>query len=151
MNNICPTCFKLFTSRSDISTTPCGHVFHTHCIEEELETGQNYCSQCKKPCTLAQIIKLYFSLSESENNLLNKLEEENLKLKEDFLRSEGEKLKSQEENLALLKHIDDLNSNWNTIKKALQDDCKDFKNRAIEAENRVFQGITFPWEAPKVR
>ena len=77
MNSACSTCLESFTSRSDISTTPCGHVFHTHCIEEWLENGQNHCPQCRKDCTHNQIIKLYFYESELEDNMIRELEEEN--------------------------------------------------------------------------
>ena len=88
MNAGCSTCMGSFTTISDISTTPCGHVFHTRCIEEWLENGQNRCSQCREGCTSAQIIKLYFSESESENNLFKELKEENQKLKEEVNESQ---------------------------------------------------------------
>ena len=130
-----------FTSRCNISTTPCGHVFHTFCIENWLSNGRNRCSQCRRICTKDQITKLYFSEASSENNLILELEEENLKLREDaneskrqVLKLEEEKLKwqqeklklkqtqlrSQEENVRLSKHIDDLRSKWNEEKKTLK-------------------------------
>ena len=61
MNTACSTCLEVFTSKSDISTTPCGHVFHTNCITKWLENGQNPCSECRKECSANEIIKLYFS------------------------------------------------------------------------------------------
>ena len=51
MNISCSICLHFFNSRSDISTTPCGHVFHTKCIEKWFENGENICSQCRKPST----------------------------------------------------------------------------------------------------
>lgn len=110
MNIACSTCLESFTSRSDVSTTLCGHVFHTKCIKTWLENGDKNCSQCRAPCV--QIIKLYFSEDESglqENNSLIELEEENLKLRRESREAKGEKIdladklnKLEMENLKLL-------------------------------------------------
>ena len=32
MSSSCSICLESFTARSDLSATPCGHVFHTDCI-----------------------------------------------------------------------------------------------------------------------
>ena len=108
MNTACSTCLEPFNSRSDISTTPCGHVFHTDCIQKWLENGQNVCPQCRKDCTKKQTIKLYFSESELEHDLIMDLDEMNQKLQKEVNESksvelvtkfqiEEEKLKLQEE------------------------------------------------------
>ena len=81
----CSTCLELFTSRCDVSTTPCGHAFHTNCVTQWLGTKQNNCPQCRKYCTLGQIRKLYFSEVEKEDqsdlvNDFNELLDENEKL-----------------------------------------------------------------------
>ena len=84
MNIACSTCLESFTSGSDISATPCGHVFHTSCITRWL-TRNNDCSQCRKDCDIRQIIKLYFSESQSaleEQITINDLEQKCLKLEE---------------------------------------------------------------------
>ena len=148
MNSACSTCLESFTSRSNISTIPCGHVFHTFCLENWFNNNNNRCSQCRTKCTRDQIIKLYFSEATSENNLITDLEEENLKLKEDTnesqrqvlkleeeklkleqenlnlkkekLKEKREKLASQEENVRLKKHIDSLTSKWKQEKKTLK-------------------------------
>ena len=110
MNSSCSTCLESFNLRSDVSTTPCGHVFHTDCIEKWLQSGKNQCPQCRKPCEQNRLIKLYFSESESENDLVRELEETIWKLQEniDELKSvqlavnferEEEKLKFQGEKL----------------------------------------------------
>ena len=82
MNIGCSTCLEPFDSRSNISTTPCGHVFHTECLKTWLDNGQNLCTQCRKPCTKEKIIKLFFSESEEENSLVTELLAANRKLKE---------------------------------------------------------------------
>ena len=42
MNIICSTCMEGFKSNSDISSTMCGHVFHTQCITKWLDTAYSY-------------------------------------------------------------------------------------------------------------
>jgi DNA repair exonuclease SbcCD ATPase subunit len=93
MNIACSTCLESFTSGCDISTTPCGHVFHTGCITRWLDGNIN-CSQCRKDCEISQIIKLYFSESQSsleEQIGINYLEQKRLQLEEEKLRLEEEK------------------------------------------------------------
>ena len=101
MNLACSSCMELFTSRTNISTIPCGHVFHTNCIKSWLQTGQSNCPQCRKDCTQNQIIKLYFEEKETENNLFIKSEQKNqlLKPEDDEAKLKFSKLKDEELNL----------------------------------------------------
>ena len=101
MNTACSTCLESFTARSDISTTMCGHVFHTGCIEKWQQNGKNQCPQCRKTLGNNQIIKLYFSESESENNLIMELEEANQNLQKEANESQSKRLKFQNENLKI--------------------------------------------------
>ena len=81
MNSIgCSTCMESFTSKCDVSTTPCAHVFHTNCITQWLGTGQKNCPECRKYCTLEGIRKLYFS-EVDQSDLVNELLQENEKLR----------------------------------------------------------------------
>ena len=84
INIACSTCLESFTSGCDISTTPCGHVFHTGCITRWLNVNTD-CSHCRKGCELRQLIKLFFSESQSaieESMKINMLEQKSLKLEE---------------------------------------------------------------------
>ena len=86
INITCSTCLESFTSGCDISTTPCGHVFHTGCITRWLD-GNNNCSQCRKDCEIGQIIKLYFSESQSaieEQITINRLEQKSLQMEDEI-------------------------------------------------------------------
>ena len=90
MNINCSTCLESFTSGCDISTTPCGHVFHTGCITRWLNQN-DHCSQCREVCEIRQIIKLYFSESQcaiEENITINDLEQKSIKLEEKSLKCE---------------------------------------------------------------
>ena len=117
MNSACSTCLESFTSRSDISTIICGHVFHTDCIGKWLQSGRDNCPQCRKSLMGHPTIKLYFSESQTDNGLVKELEEtiqklqdENKVLQEDANESKSleltanyelaeQKLKFQEANL----------------------------------------------------
>ena len=48
-----------------------------------MQNGQNNCSQCRKACRKDQIIKLYFSESELEYNLISEMEEANKKIQKE--------------------------------------------------------------------
>ena len=107
MNIACSTCLESFTSGCDISTTPCGHVFHTGCITRWLD-GNSNCSQCRKDCEISQIIKLYFSESQSaleEQITINDLEQKRLRLEEEKLRLEEDKQNKNIQLTAMKKHV----------------------------------------------
>ena len=104
MNIACSICLESFMQRSDISTTLCGHVFHTNCIQRWLQNGRKICSQCRKGCK--QTIKLYFSENESDlqdHNTLIAVEKENIKLRKENLelRTENQIQDLLRENLKL--------------------------------------------------
>ena len=159
MNIACSICLELFDSRSDISTTPCGHVFHTDCIKNWMESGQNNCSQCRKGFSPNQIIKLYFSERESENDIVVELTEANRKLQEDAILAESKCLKIQKENLKiqeeklklkdekrkLLYHFDDLNLNSKNIEMALREKNENLK----KMEEKVSQLEWYEWNRKK--
>ena len=84
MNIACSKCARSFTWECDISTTPCGHVFHTDCIEWSNETTD--CYHCQKACEIGQIIKLSFteSISAIEEQIsINDLERKSIELDEE--------------------------------------------------------------------
>ena len=87
MNIACSTCLELFTTECDVSTTPCGHVFHTGCITRWLNENAD-CFQCHKTCEIRQIIKLCFTESQSaieEQIAILDLEQKSLELEEKSL------------------------------------------------------------------
>ena len=69
----CPICLEVFTENSEVSSTPCGHLFHSHCLTRSIETN-NTCPQCRKSCAeRVQVHRVYLS-SESEDNVWSKRE-----------------------------------------------------------------------------
>ena len=86
MNISCSKCARSFTWECDISTTPCGHVFHTGCIEWLNESTD--CYQCQKACEIQQMIKLNFAESQSaikEQISINDLEQKSIELEKKSL------------------------------------------------------------------
>ena len=42
----CSTCLELLTPSDNLVCTPCGHVFHVHCVMQWFESKKN-CPQCR--------------------------------------------------------------------------------------------------------
>ena len=133
MNSACSICMETFSPRSDISTTPCGHVFHTNCIEKWLDgrnpggTTRNHCSQCRKNCTKTEIIKLYPSGNASENNLVEELLEKIKKLEEEANTAQRQCLVLKQDKL-----------NWQgeklALQKALKQEKLNFRKEKLESK-----------------
>ena len=51
MKIICLICLDKFTEKSNVSSTPCGHLFHSNCISKSLVTTKNECPQCRADCS----------------------------------------------------------------------------------------------------
>ena len=61
MNVNCSTCLELLTPSADLSSAPCGHIFHSHCIIQWLETGKSNCPQCRAKCVEKQLRRVFFT------------------------------------------------------------------------------------------
>lgn len=62
----CSTCMEPLMANGDNSTTLCGHVFHTDCINRWFQKGQLNCPQCRNATTVHGLIKTHFSEAEEE-------------------------------------------------------------------------------------
>ena len=103
MDVTCAICLDLFTTRCDVSTSQCGHVFHARCITRWLQTaGKNKCPLCQSDYT--RNIKLFFSKTEIKENYpkFNKYLAQKLENELKSYRSELEdfKFKTKQEFLA---------------------------------------------------
>ena len=61
MNVNCSTCLELLTPSDDLSSAPCGHIFHSYCIIQWLETGKSNCPQCRSKCFERQLRRVFFT------------------------------------------------------------------------------------------
>ena len=61
----CSTCLECFFPSSDVSTTPCGHLFHTKCIKKWFQANdKKTCPHCRTDVKSNEIRKVYFSAAE---------------------------------------------------------------------------------------
>ena len=56
----CSTCLELLIPGDDLTSTPCGHVFHLACVLQWLETKQN-CPQCRQPAKEWKLRKIFLA------------------------------------------------------------------------------------------
>ena len=115
MNIACPTCLEIFTSKCDISTIRCGHVFHSECLKKWLERN-NSCPQCRKSCRYSPIIKLYFSENETDSETNNKSIEN---MKKNVLQLEKDYKISQDLVQNLKENVDRAENREKLLKKQL--------------------------------
>ena len=85
MDISCSICIEPFKSNCEVSTTKCGHVFHTKCITYWFRNGQNKiyaenldqsakqsvnnCPKCRKKCSEDEFIKTYFDMETKTTSL----------------------------------------------------------------------------------
>ena len=62
MDISCSICIEPFKSNCEVSTTKCGHVFHTKCITFWFQNAQNNCPKCRQLCQNNDFIKTYFDM-----------------------------------------------------------------------------------------
>jgi len=140
MNVNCSTCLELLTPSCELSSAPCGHVFHSNCISTWLQTGKDNCPQCRSKCKFNQLRRIYFtegieSTDELDANFLqNRLDSLTFQLR----CSETEKKKYEEKyneltahKLAMKEEIKDLEKKLRNTK----DDASSYRNQV-----KILQG-----------
>lgn len=58
-------CVDIIVQGQEVSATPCGHTFHTHCIIEWIKVSKT-CPQCRTKATPKTLIKLFFETLNSQ-------------------------------------------------------------------------------------
>jgi len=143
MNVNCSTCLDLLTPSCELSSAPCGHVFHSNCIATWLETGKGTCPQCRSKCTNKQLRRIYFtegvdaSSQLDSNALQNKLDSLTFQVR----CAETEKKKLQEQVNELAAHKLAVKDDFKALEqkyKNSKDDCASFKNQVkiLQGENQ---------------
>ena len=61
----CSTCLELLTPGDDLTSTPCGHVFHMACVVQWFETKKN-CPQCRHSANERNLRKIYLAEVDGE-------------------------------------------------------------------------------------
>ena len=133
------------TPSDDLSSVPCGHVFHSTCILQWLETGKNNCPQCRTKCRENQLRRIYFtegvdtSTQSDANTLQNRIdsitfqlrcsdtEKRNLKEKVDELTAKNVGLKEEYKSVE-------------TKYKTQRDDASNFRNQIKLLQGEIEKG-----------
>jgi hypothetical protein len=63
----CSICFDPIDAESQVVSTPCGHVFHSNCMETWIAQGKQNCPQCRKVCERQNIRPIFLPFSDQEN------------------------------------------------------------------------------------
>jgi len=141
MNVNCSTCLELLTPSCELSSAPCGHVFHSNCIATWLETGKDNCPQCRTKCKINQLRRIYFTegVDASQNELdTNALQNRLDSLTFQVRCSDTEKKKLQDQVNELMAHKIGVKEEFKTLEKkynAVKDDCASFRNQV-----KILQG-----------
>ena len=150
----CSTCLELLSPSADLSSAPCGHVFHTTCILQWLETGKNNCPQCRTKCRENQLRRIYFTegvdvASDIDANYLQQqLDSMTFQLR--CAKSEKEKLQeslndTSAKNIGLKEEYRDLDIRFKEAQESMKyakEQVKQFskeKKKASDAQKRVSQ------------
>ena len=64
MDITCAICLESFTSNCEVSSTPCGHLFHSKCLSRAISRTQNTCPTCRTDCG-EKIRKVYLQSASS--------------------------------------------------------------------------------------
>ena len=131
MNIVCSTCLEPITLKCSTSTTPCGHLFHTKCIEEWLHTDkwanvtkgiQKSCPQCRSNCDF--LVKLYFTQDVEVESKIDFLETKSENLQKEVTNLQNDKIK-------LEKNLEELKNEFS------QDNSNKFEPKVIESETKL--------------
>ncbi|KAF7273952.1 E3 ubiquitin-protein ligase trul-1-like [Rhynchophorus ferrugineus] len=146
MNISCTICSDLFVPTADIYTTPCGHIFHYHCLLHWLNKSKT-CPQCRAKTTIHSLVRLYINVAASDNIkedatvLQHRLDgvEFQLRLKDKDISNLTEKKKElKKQNMALrleLKKMEETAITHQSAIAALKDQIKFFKTKSLKCDS----------------
>ena len=64
----CSTCLELLAPGDDLTSTPCGHVFHVTCVIQWFETKKN-CPQCRHPARESTLRRIFLADTDGDTTL----------------------------------------------------------------------------------
>lgn len=131
-------CGDLCVSSDEVSSTPCGHTFHSLCIIQWIERSKS-CPQCRHKATEKSLVKLYFdsggdeSVIEDPDTLQHMINS----MKFQVRLKDGEISKVKESNSKLNKQNKGLREECKTIMKQLGD--KESTNLALKSQLKFME------------
>ena len=74
----CPTCYEplISDSKNYIVTTPCGHLFHTNCVQSWIATGNQTCPQCRSNISKDKLLRIYLPSNGCDDQLSQETDED---------------------------------------------------------------------------
>ena len=74
----CPTCYEplISDSKNYIVTTPCGHLFHTNCVQSWIATGNQTCPQCRGNISKEKLLRIYLPSNGSDDQFSQETDED---------------------------------------------------------------------------
>ena len=74
----CPTCYEplISDSKNYIVTTPCGHLFHTNCVQSWIATGNQTCPQCRSNISKDKLLRIYLPSNGYDDQLSQETDED---------------------------------------------------------------------------
>ncbi|XP_071482024.1 E3 ubiquitin-protein ligase TRAIP-like [Diadema antillarum] len=111
---VCSICADFFESDHVVVATPCGHVFHEHCLLQWINTSST-CPQCRQRTTQRSIVRLFFEVQDEEDGQLDPT-----RLKNQLGELQAELSKKQKEKSDLLEENDHLSDRTKTLDKNIK-------------------------------
>jgi len=143
----CSTCLELLTPGDDLTSTPCGHVFHMACVIQWFETKKN-CPQCRHSANERTLRKIYLAevdgeATEDADSIQIKLESAQFQLR----CKETERSKFAEKN----KELEDILKKQKEEVKTLEKSRLKAKEQAdsLKNQNRILMEERFRYEEAK--
>ena len=143
----CSTCLELLTPGDDLTSTPCGHVFHMTCVVQWFENKKN-CPQCRQSANERTLRKIYLAETDGDpeqdvDSLQNSLDSAQFQLR----CKETERSKFAERN----KELEEVLKKQKEEVKALDSSRRKAKEQAeaLKTQNRVLQEERFRYEEVK--
>eukprot|EP00092_Neocalanus_flemingeri_P007824 GFUD01008445.1.p1 GENE.GFUD01008445.1~~GFUD01008445.1.p1 ORF type:complete len:419 (-),score=157.21 GFUD01008445.1:144-1400(-) len=140
----CSTCLELLTPGDDLTSTPCGHVFHMACVIQWFENKKN-CPQCRQSANERNLRKIYLAETDGEpevdaDNLQNQLDSAKFQLR----CKEGERSKFAEKN----KEVEEMLRKQKEELKTLERSRQKYKEQAdaLRTQSRALQEERFRYE-----
>eukprot|EP00095_Tigriopus_kingsejongensis_P004617 maker-scaffold559_size137194-snap-gene-0.23 protein:Tk04617 transcript:maker-scaffold559_size137194-snap-gene-0.23-mRNA-1 annotation:"traf-interacting protein" len=126
----CSTCLEPLSPSDELSSTPCGHVFHYTCILRWLATGgKASCPQCRSKCREAELRRIY--MAEGADLSMSQADPRSLQSKIDSLTfqvrcADTEKKKAVEER-----------ENLKAKNVGLMEEFRDLERKTIRVESEL--------------
>jgi len=135
----CSTCLELLTPGDDLTSTPCGHVFHMACVVQWFENKKN-CPQCRHSANERNLRKIFLAEvddaeTEDADTLQNKLDSAQFQVRCKETERSKFAVRNKELEEVLTKQKEEIKTlERSRLKAKEQADCYKNQNRVLQEE-----------------